>query len=73
MMTFLVLDLSYSVSHSNLFFLQDFRDAVESTIGEDEEPLLDKAKLDEILSTLPQVFHLHTEILNELETRIKQW
>ncbi|XP_057218129.1 FYVE, RhoGEF and PH domain-containing protein 5 isoform X1 [Triplophysa rosa] len=52
---------------------EDFREAVESTIGEDEEPLLEKVKLEEILSTLPQVYHLHTEILNELDTRMKQW
>ncbi|XP_055039834.2 FYVE, RhoGEF and PH domain-containing protein 5 isoform X1 [Misgurnus anguillicaudatus] len=52
---------------------EDFREAVESAVGEDEEPVLEKTKLDEILSTLPQAYHLHTEILNELETRIKQW
>ncbi|XP_016147649.1 FYVE, RhoGEF and PH domain-containing protein 5 isoform X2 [Sinocyclocheilus grahami] len=50
---------------------EDFRAAVES--AGDEEPLLENGKLDEILSTLPQAYHLHNEILNELETRIKQW
>ncbi|XP_067244394.1 FYVE, RhoGEF and PH domain-containing protein 5 isoform X1 [Chanodichthys erythropterus] len=52
---------------------EDFRVAVESAVGNDEEPLLENGKLDEILSTLPQAYHLHSEILNELETRIKQW
>ncbi|XP_058647926.1 FYVE, RhoGEF and PH domain-containing protein 5 isoform X2 [Onychostoma macrolepis] len=51
---------------------EDFRAAVESA-GDDEEPLLENGKLDEILSTLPQAYHLHNEIFNELETRIKQW
>uniref|UniRef100_A0A8C2HS33 FYVE, RhoGEF and PH domain containing 5a n=1 Tax=Cyprinus carpio TaxID=7962 RepID=A0A8C2HS33_CYPCA len=51
---------------------EDFRAAVESA-GNEEEPLLENGKLDEILSTLPQVYHLHNEILTELETRIKQW
>ncbi|KAI2659336.1 FYVE, RhoGEF and PH domain-containing protein 5 [Labeo rohita] len=51
---------------------EDFRAAVESA-GDDEEPLLENGKLDEILSTLPQAYQLHNEILSELETRIKQW
>ncbi|XP_043108212.1 FYVE, RhoGEF and PH domain-containing protein 5 isoform X2 [Puntigrus tetrazona] len=51
---------------------EDFRAAVEAA-GDDEEPLLENGKLDEILSTLPKAYHLHDEILNELETRIKQW
>ncbi|XP_026111262.1 FYVE, RhoGEF and PH domain-containing protein 5-like isoform X1 [Carassius auratus] len=51
---------------------EDFRTAVEAA-GDDEEPLLENGKLDEILSTLPQAYHLHNEILSELETRIKQW
>ncbi|TRY65793.1 hypothetical protein DNTS_014260 [Danionella cerebrum] len=51
---------------------EDFRSTVESG-GDDEGPLLEEGKLKEILSTLPQVFGLHSEILSELETRIKQW
>ncbi|XP_052465921.1 FYVE, RhoGEF and PH domain-containing protein 5 isoform X1 [Carassius gibelio] len=51
---------------------EDFRAAVESA-GDDELLLLENGKLDEILSTLPQAYHLHNEILSELETRIKQW
>ncbi|KTG07321.1 hypothetical protein cypCar_00019536, partial [Cyprinus carpio] len=51
---------------------EDFRAAVESA-GDDEELLLENGKLDEILSTLPQAYHMHSEILSELETRIKQW
>ncbi|KAK2874344.1 hypothetical protein Q8A67_021497 [Cirrhinus molitorella] len=51
---------------------EDFRAAVESA-GDDEEPLIENGKLDEILSTLPQAYNLHNEILSELETRIKQW
>ncbi|XP_056323929.1 FYVE, RhoGEF and PH domain-containing protein 5 [Danio aesculapii] len=51
---------------------EDFRAAVESG-KDDDRPLLENGKLDEILSTLPQAYRLHSEILNELETRIKQW
>ncbi|XP_059385323.1 FYVE, RhoGEF and PH domain-containing protein 5 isoform X2 [Carassius carassius] len=51
---------------------EDFRAAVESA-EDDEELLLENGKLGEILSTLPQAYHLHNEILSELETRIKQW
>lgn len=69
-MKYLIFDPSY---FSNLLFLQDFRGAVESAVGDDEEPLFENVKLDEIMSTLPQAYHLHNEILNELETRIKQW
>ncbi|XP_051956917.1 FYVE, RhoGEF and PH domain-containing protein 5-like isoform X2 [Xyrauchen texanus] len=52
---------------------EDFIAAVAAAVGENEEPVIEKGKLNEILSTLPQAYHLHTEILNELETRIKQW
>ncbi|XP_051967728.1 FYVE, RhoGEF and PH domain-containing protein 5-like isoform X1 [Xyrauchen texanus] len=52
---------------------EDFRAAVTAAVGEDEEPVIEKGKLNEILSTLPQAYHLHTELLNELETHIKQW
>ncbi|XP_077059286.1 FYVE, RhoGEF and PH domain-containing protein 5 isoform X3 [Siphateles boraxobius] len=52
---------------------EDFRGAVESAVGDDEEPLLENVKLEEIMSTLPQAYNLHNEILNELETLIKQW
>ncbi|XP_051528911.1 FYVE, RhoGEF and PH domain-containing protein 5-like isoform X2 [Myxocyprinus asiaticus] len=52
---------------------EDFMAAVAAAVGENEEPVIEKGKLNEILSTLPQAYHLHTEILNELETRIKQW
>lgn len=51
---------------------EDFRAAVESG-GDDNGPLIENGKLDEIFSTLPQAYNLHSEILNELETRIKQW
>ncbi|XP_076847361.1 FYVE, RhoGEF and PH domain-containing protein 5 isoform X2 [Brachyhypopomus gauderio] len=52
---------------------EDWREAVEKAVGEDGVPVLPEGRLTEILSTLPQVCELHTHILTELDTRIKQW
>ncbi|XP_056129111.1 FYVE, RhoGEF and PH domain-containing protein 5 isoform X2 [Lampris incognitus] len=52
---------------------EDFRSAVAEAVGEDEEPVLGEQRLEEILSVLPQVYTLHSNILTELEERISQW
>ncbi|XP_060766661.1 FYVE, RhoGEF and PH domain-containing protein 5 isoform X2 [Neoarius graeffei] len=52
---------------------EDFRSAVEEAVGEDDEPVLEEGRMDEILSTLPQAYQLHTHILTQLDSRIQQW
>lgn len=61
--------LSFSLS----FSLQDFRSAVEEAVGADGEPVVEEGRMDEILSTLPQAYQLHTNILTQLDSRIQQW
>lgn len=53
--------------------MQDFRSAVEEAVGEDNEPVVEEGRMDEILSTLPQAYQLHTHILTQLDSRIQQW
>ncbi|XP_072238789.1 FYVE, RhoGEF and PH domain-containing protein 5 isoform X1 [Leuresthes tenuis] len=52
---------------------EDFRLAVTEAVDEQGEPVLEGQRLGEILGVLPQVYSLHTSILNELEERISQW
>lgn len=52
---------------------EDFRSAVEEAVGEDGEPVVEEGRMDEILSTLPQAYQLHTDILTQLDSRIQQW
>ncbi|XP_046731060.1 FYVE, RhoGEF and PH domain-containing protein 5 isoform X1 [Silurus meridionalis] len=51
----------------------DFRAAVEEAAGEDGEPVVEEGTMDKILSTLPQAYQLHTDILTQLDSRIQQW
>ena len=53
--------------------MQDFKLAVTEAVDEEGEPVLEGQRLGEILGVLPQVYSLHTSILNELEERISQW
>ncbi|XP_010880110.3 FYVE, RhoGEF and PH domain-containing protein 5 isoform X2 [Esox lucius] len=52
---------------------EDFRAAVAAAVGEDGGPVLEEQRLGEILGTLPDVYTLHSNILTELETRIRLW
>ncbi|XP_023852095.1 FYVE, RhoGEF and PH domain-containing protein 5-like [Salvelinus sp. IW2-2015] len=52
---------------------EDFRAAVSEAVGEDGEPVVDEQRLGEILGTLPEVYILHSNILTELDSRIRQW
>ncbi|KAM9444230.1 FYVE, RhoGEF and PH domain-containing protein 5 isoform 2-T2 [Clarias gariepinus] len=52
---------------------EDFRSAVEEAVGADGEPVVEEGRMDEILSTLPQAYQLHTNILTQLDSRIQQW
>ncbi|KAL0978558.1 hypothetical protein UPYG_G00172140 [Umbra pygmaea] len=59
---------------TNLKLLQeDFRAAVMGALGVDGEPVLEELRLCEILGMLPDVYTLHSNILSELDTRIRQW
>uniref|UniRef100_UPI001EAED127 FYVE, RhoGEF and PH domain-containing protein 6-like n=1 Tax=Oncorhynchus gorbuscha TaxID=8017 RepID=UPI001EAED127 len=37
------------------------------------EPVVEEQRLGEILGTLPEVYILHSNILTELDARIRQW
>ncbi|XP_067099253.1 FYVE, RhoGEF and PH domain-containing protein 5 [Osmerus mordax] len=52
---------------------EDFREAVKAAVGDYGEPVMGEHRLGEILGMLPEVYTLHSNILNELEARIKQW
>ncbi|XP_013988870.2 FYVE, RhoGEF and PH domain-containing protein 5 isoform X1 [Salmo salar] len=52
---------------------EDFRAAVLEAVGEDGEPVVEEQRLWEILGTLPEVYILHSNILTELDARIRQW
>ncbi|XP_076607571.1 FYVE, RhoGEF and PH domain-containing protein 5 isoform X1 [Chaetodon auriga] len=55
------------------YLQEDFRSAVTEAEGEEGEPVLEEQRLGEILGVLPQVYTLHSSILNELEQHINQW
>uniref|UniRef100_A0A4W5NTW6 FYVE, RhoGEF and PH domain containing 5a n=1 Tax=Hucho hucho TaxID=62062 RepID=A0A4W5NTW6_9TELE len=52
--------------YSNLLYLSE-------AVGEDGEPVVEEQRLGEILGTLPEVYILHSNILTELDSRIRQW
>ncbi|KAK6321554.1 hypothetical protein J4Q44_G00085300 [Coregonus suidteri] len=52
---------------------EDFRAAVSEAVGEDGEPVVEEQRLGEILGMLPEVYTLHSNILTELDSRIRQW
>ncbi|XP_036386747.1 FYVE, RhoGEF and PH domain-containing protein 5-like isoform X1 [Megalops cyprinoides] len=52
---------------------EDFRAAVGAAGGEQGEPALGEDQLNEILKQLPEVYQFHCNVLNDLETRLKQW
>ncbi|XP_008407804.1 FYVE, RhoGEF and PH domain-containing protein 5 isoform X1 [Poecilia reticulata] len=52
---------------------EDFRSAVSEAVDEEGQPVLDEQRLREILGVLPQVYTLHSSIMEELEERISSW